>query len=135
MQWLIDIIQEWIIEQGYMVSSFVNRGDPAAVDFNAGDFTQDFAWHELDLSGIIPANAKAVLIGITMINTATGRPLLFRSTGNSNVSNISSQYSQVAGINISCDMVIPINTAQKIDYLAHPAGWTSIEFIVKGWWL
>ncbi|GAI52663.1 unnamed protein product, partial [marine sediment metagenome] len=33
MQWLIDIVKEWIEAQGYLLYSFVDRGDLASVDF------------------------------------------------------------------------------------------------------
>jgi len=41
---------------------FEDRGDPAVYDYDKNDLTKDGAWHDLDLSGIVPENAKAVFI-------------------------------------------------------------------------
>ena len=54
MQWLIDIIKEWIIAQGYLTKGYVKRDDPVNADFAMGDFTKDGTWHDLDLSSIVP---------------------------------------------------------------------------------
>jgi len=44
------------------ISMFVDRGDPAAVDFVYTDLITDGTWRELDLSAFIPATARGVLI-------------------------------------------------------------------------
>jgi len=41
---------------------FFAKPDQQSYDFELEDFTRDYQYHDLDLSGIIPAGTKAVLL-------------------------------------------------------------------------
>lgn len=135
MQWLIDIVTEWIVAAGYLLHSFVDRGDPAAVDYITGDFTKDNTWYELDLSGVVPAGAKAVAITIVVFTTAVGSELSFRRAGNLRTINKATIMTQVANIFLANDLVIAVDSDRKIEYRASVATWVVINVSVKGWWL
>ncbi len=168
MQWLIDIIKEWIqaqgyaleswvlakgyateawvaaqifvlfswvVDQHYLTTSFVDRGDPAAHDFIKTDFTRDGAWHELDLSGIVPAGAKAVSLALTIRSSTVMALCKFRTKGNANEINRSMAWTQVANIWVGNDLVVPLSSDRKIEYNIANIVWTFIKLNVKGWWL
>lgn len=145
MQWFINIIKEWVLAQDYPSTAlmmariewapkFFDRGDPAAYDFTTVDFTADSAWHELDLSGIVPAGPKGVCINIHAVNIAISKRAWFRRHGNVNNKNCSCIAAQVANNIIAFDIVVPVSTDRKIDYLLQEGLWTTFDFIVKGWW-
>lgn len=145
MQWLIDIIKEWVIAQayatvawvqaqGYLTAGFVDRGDPAAFDFDKTDLITDGTWHDLDLSTIVPAGAKAILASILINDELIERSLMFRKKGNVNIFNRSLIYTQVSNIYNSLDLVIPVDADRKIQYRGEAIVWVAIYVTVKGWW-
>lgn len=134
MQWLIDIVKEWIQAQGYLTTSFVDRGDPATTDFSIGDFTKDGIWHVLNLSGIVPTDAKAVSLLLTVTNTTVAAFAYFRTAGNLNTRNLSQAITQVSGVGLGNDIVLPLDENLRVEYVFFPAGWLVINLTVKGWW-
>ena len=135
MQWLIDIITDWITAQGYLTTSFVDRGDPADYDFIESDLTLDGNWHDMDLSGIVPDGAKAVSIRIdTITGTATAYSA-FRKKGNTNESNSANALHPIANNANSTDLLCPISDARFIQYKFQSVPWFYIVISIKGWWL
>lgn len=157
MQWLIDLIKEWVIaqayatvayvdywiaktiewveDQNYLQTSFVDRGDPAAWDFIIGNFTADGAWHDLNLSSIVPAGAKSVLFLVYIRNDAVNKDFYLRRKGNANAYNMVMQRTEVANLVRVADGVCPCDENRVIQYYLTAVGWTRIRLTVKGWWL
>lgn len=133
MQWLIDVIKDWINTQGFLTSAFVDRGDPAAPDFTDVNFIQDDAWHEIDLSAIVPDNAKAVILtAVTLSDTATSSFTL-RKNGNVNDTSVSRILTPLANTAFVADLTCPISTNRKLDYNAQNVTWHVLTLTVKGW--
>ena len=82
------VTQLIIDSSGYIKSTMgliVDRGDPAARDKTQADLTlNDSAWHDLDLSAIVPAGAKSILLYVSVADASVNRLLKFRKNGNSN---------------------------------------------------
>lgn len=135
MQWLTDIIVERVINEIGIPPVFIDRGDPAAPDFTEPNFTQDFAWHDLDLSGIVPDGAQGVLLGINVASLTVAKLIEFRKDGNSNTFNVSSIITQVASTAITADLSCPISSDRKLEYRVHTVLWHILNLTVKGWWL
>lgn len=135
MQWLIDIIKEWIVAQGYLTTSFVDRGDPEFQDFSKADFNQTAGWHDLDLSGLVPSNASAVLFWFDGYSGTVGSTVTFREKGNSFVANTSSIFAQVADVLNRHDFVCPIGPDGLLEYRFTTPDWDFMGLTVKGWWL
>lgn len=137
MSWeaIIDQMIEWVQAQGYLTTGFVDRGDPASFDFDFTSFIYDGAFHDLDLSGIIPSNAKAVLFSLRTTHTGVGQWGWFRKKGNANPWNVSATYSQVASVQLANDLVCPVGPDGKLEYLFFPGVIVPVYFTVKGWWL
>lgn len=113
---------------------FVDRGDPAAADFDKTDFTADATYRDLDLSGIVPEGAKAVVFLLYIDNALVGSPARFRTAGNANEVNTAQASTQVAGIPLVVDLVCPLSAARHIEYYFRAVVWINIFFTVKGWW-
>jgi hypothetical protein len=143
-QALIDLLRTHISEHDTSLTTleaavyvnYVDRGDPAAFDFAVGDLTTDGAWHDLDLSSIVPASAKAVIIKVAIEDNAAGNAFAFRKNGNSNAFNIARQATQVADVTIHMPpTIIPVDTNRVIEYLATSTTWTTINIQVCGWFI
>lgn len=135
MQWLINIIKEWCIAQGYLTASFVDRGDPIEPDFELEDFTTDEHWFDLDLGLIVPDGAKAVLLAVEIMSTFAGADLSFRKKTNTGDYNISRTITAIADVPVAADLVCPCSTERVIQYYGEDVTWTRIDLTVKGWWL
>jgi len=116
-------------------SGYIDRGDHSAHDFSVGDLTTNGAWHDLDLSSIVPAGAKAVLLMVGMSDDAANRIVVFRKNGNTNTFNMSSISNHVTNIPNYGDLIVPCDTNRIIEYLADNATFTSININVKGWFI
>lgn len=119
---------------------FVDRGDPAAVDWDEGDLTINGAWHDLDLSAIVPDGAVLVLLRVVVV-TADNGAISFRENGNANAINVATLSSHVPVMSppheqYSADLLVAPSPNRIIEYKA-TAGWTvdSIDITVGGWWI
>lgn len=113
---------------------FVDRGDPAAVDFTSANFTKDNAWHELNLSSIIPEHAHGIVFSLTVQANAIAKLVTFREPGNAHAQNASKARTIVANMRHQLDCVCVISADRKIEYRAAVAIYEYLEFTVKGWW-
>ena len=116
------------------IAMYVDRGDPAALDFVIGDFTKDAAWHDLNLSAIIPATAAAVLINIDYDNNAANQHITLRKKGNSNNFNHFKVHTRVAAQNDHALAIVSPDANRVIEYSVANAGWNTLGMTVRGWW-
>lgn len=113
---------------------YVNRGDPAAYDWSLITLDADEAWHDLDLSGIIPEGTAAVSITVLGRCGAVDEFIYLSTTGFTNMKNRAELRTQVAGVFTSIDMVIAPDADRKIKYAISVAAWDKVYIMVKGWW-
>ena len=131
MQWLIDLIIETI----GIPPVFIHRGDPADYDFKLVDLTTDNAWHELDLSGIVPEGASAVHLEVGLSSNTVSSFIRFRHTSQTQLFNSSMSKTQVAAVSTYHNVIQALDADRKIDYFASAIGWLYIRITVRGWWL
>ncbi len=134
MQWLIDIVKKWIIAQGYLTSGYVDRGDPAAYDFETEDFIQIGEWQTFDLSATVPEGAKAVLLMFLAIPVGVGRFIQFRRLGNSEIKVIAKTISVVTGVEFDAMLVVAVDDDRKIECRTSAAAFDVISVSICGWW-
>lgn len=115
--------------------NFVDRGDPAAHDITQATMTTDGAYHDLDLSSIVPAASKAVLLRVSIADDAPSSVLLIRKNGNSNDHNSAACITQVAGVYQNFDCVVFVDANRVVEYKATSTTWTAITIVVAGWWI
>jgi len=142
MQWFIDIIyglcKNYI--DAYLATHpslgfFVDRGDPLAWDFTVGDFTDDNAWHDLDLSSIVPAGANSVLLKINLETLEIEKKFELRKKDNTDIYNTLAIWTQFSNVRIGGVFLVPCNANRVIQYLANPATWSVMNVQVNGWFL
>ena len=120
---------------GVGVSGFTDRGDTAAYDFVAGNFTSVGSFADLDISTIVTdSDATAVLLHLQLKSTAAGEQIQIRENGNSNQINRGQLVTSVADIFVFGDLIIPMNSSQTIEYQVTTSTWTTLNLVVKGWW-
>jgi hypothetical protein len=119
----------------YLNPSYYDRGDPADADFVKTDLTTDGAWHELDLSGIVPEGAKAVSISLYIVDNLAGQIVRFRRAGNVNIFAITGTATQVAYVPIFTHCICAVDENRKIEYYCSNTSFTGIQITINGWWL
>lgn len=113
----------------------VDRGDPSNYDYSVIDFTIDGAYHELDLSLIVPKGALAVLVQIEFICSAPDLLFRFRKLGNSYEMNcLRGNSDKAMGVNTVTGIVF-CDSDRIIEYKLGNGVWLAFYFTVCGWFI
>jgi hypothetical protein len=115
--------------------SFIDRGDPAAYDFTKANLTLDGYYHDLDLSAIVPAEARAVLLRTRIRSTTVNAYIRLKKKGNVNDYNVSQSIQYLASAYISAELTQPIGTDGLLELWGSSEPWNNVDIVVKGWWL
>lgn len=134
MQWLIDIAIEAMENWFALYGGYHHRGDPVNPDFNHTNLTLDGAYHELDLSAIVPEGAKAVYLKVQVINQGVQQGFEFVRHGMVHKHVALLQVTQVAGVGITLCGAVAVDEDRKVDYWFQAGNWTAILITVCGWW-
>ena len=116
------------------IAMFVDRGDPAAVDFALTDLTTDAAWQNLSLVGIAPSTARAVLLEVDIEGSHTDEEITFRKDGNTNEINHTGAVTKANNKDQHKTCIVGIESNGIIEYKATDTTWTTINITVRGWW-
>jgi len=111
----------------------VDRGDNAGHDFLVGNFTRDGAWHDLDLSSIVPSGASWVYVVVTFKASAADKTLSLRKKGNVNAYNVATEKTQVANIYCNLSGWVACDANRIIEYYLTDATVNAIYFNVRAW--
>lgn len=114
--------------------TFIDRGDPANMDFATASFTKDWTWRDLDLSAIVPAGAKAVVVRVKGQSTVNWGSFYLRKNGNVNFAVTSGLVCVIANAPFHVHMTVAIDANRKIEYIAENVTWTTLDLVVMGWW-
>ena len=110
----------------------IDRGDPVAVDYNQAGLALDGAWHDLDLSAIVPADASWIYLRCTVTDATINRELAFRKDGNANTMAASKIHTQVANQMTEMSVLVPCSTTRVIEYRAS-AAIAAVGIVILGW--
>lgn len=116
---------------------YVDRGDPAAVDWALGALTTDAAWHDLDLSSIIPLAAAECPVHFSIMvkdNDGADSWVQIRTNGNANaISALSARTQVAAAVNFVADGFVVCDASRLVEYCAANVTWNTIDITVRGW--
>jgi hypothetical protein len=132
---LIAIEQALGLANAKNYQKYVDRGDPATYDFDLSSLITDGAWHDLNLSSIVPAGAKAVHLRVEISDDVPNSVVRFRKNGNTNIHNAGVLKTQVANQEIDKDIIVSCDANRIIEYLATNTTWTGIWIWVRGWFI
>lgn len=113
---------------------YVDRGDPSSYDFVKTDFTKDGAWHDLDLSAIVPSTARAILLVGHVEGNAVDWTIKFRKNGQTNEINHGGMETLRANVERCRMIIVAIGSDQIIEYNADNQAWTTFDLAIRGWW-
>lgn len=113
---------------------YTDRGDVAAADWTHATLTADGAWHDLDLSAIVPAGATRVRFYGVIGDDVVFRWLSFRKNGFVNTFNRFVVATQVAGVNMYYQGEVECDTNRVIEYQLTNTVFTLINVNIIGWW-
>jgi len=116
----------------------LRTGTLAAYDFTEVDITQDGAWHDLDLSSIVPVGTKAVTLSIGLYTYADiAETIYFRKKGVLDSVNIARADNTILGRGQVSDVLVGVNSDRKIQYyVTHSVqAIGSIQIVIRAWYL
>ena len=116
------------------IDMYVDRGDPAAFDFTAVDFTDDGTWRELDISAIIPVSAKAILLQFDIETVNQAKHIRIRKYSNANVINHQDIETFNGGVHQSGSVIVAVDHNRIIEYNIDTATWTELDVVIRAWW-
>lgn len=132
MQWFIDLIFSMLSTR----IGFVSRTCITSPDFTKATLTLDGLTHVLDLSGIVPVNARCVMLKVDINGPATPP-----KTGNlfpvyCTISAIGQRLSTFAvNRDEPHNVLVQLDLTQSIKYNFENVAWNTVNIWVRGWWL
>jgi len=114
---------------------YVNRGDIGVEDFTKANLTANGGWHTLDLSGIIPLNAKLVCLHLYIKYTDYGSQMKINPYGYTLHYTDFTIKTLIANDSVRVNVTVPILSPGLIQYKADDVVWTDLEINVAGWWI
>jgi len=112
---------------------FFVKADQEDYDFNKTDLTNDYEYHDLDLSGIIPAGTVAVLLWGVFKGDVADSEVTFAKAGYTGTKLKSTFYQSVANQAEGFCTIIPVSPGRKIQYKISYVNWVFVSFSVAGW--
>lgn len=121
---------------GRVVESYISRGDPVVEvpDYTVASFTKDGAWHDLNLSALVPAGAKIIRVSGSVTDDAVGSLLWLRKKGSASSYTGSTVRTNVANLAADYQFALECDENRVIQYLASNVTWVTIYLTVLGWW-
>lgn len=117
-------------------SGYVDRGDPASFDRTLNDWTVDTAWHDWDLSAIVGAGSRLVVIAFDCRNTANWNNWYFRKNGNSNAINVDGVHVAISNVHYTGTFMVETDSSGVVEYLLdNDSTWNVLNACVRGWWV
>lgn len=113
---------------------YVDRGDPSSPDYTSATLTLDNNWHDLDLSGIIPAGGKAALFRIIARTASVGSSIQFKMKGKTQSSTVATVYINVSNGWEWTEKIVPVDANRFIEYKISNVSWSALTLTVAGWW-
>ena len=111
----------------------VYRGIVSAADFRSSDLTKDGTERTLDLSALVPAGAKFVLLGISIVSTTVGNELLIKEAGQAEYYGDWRFICHVASQPHMARQWFALGFARELKYLASSGTWVTVNISVLQW--
>jgi len=114
--------------------AYDDRGDLAVYDYAKEDLTIDGAWHDMDLSGIVPEQAKSVFIVGHLMGAGVDWHIRFRKNGNVNDIVHGGMETLRANVERHRSSIVALDENRVIEYNVDNQAWNTLDLAVKGWW-
>ena len=106
--------------------------DPAAVDWDQDDLTEDNDWHDLDCSAICPAGTKIIKFRVYGLDDTVDTKFYLRPNGTVNAISRYGIWTQVAAQALTNNFDVPCYDNIVVEYLANQE-WTALQVSILGW--
>jgi hypothetical protein len=114
---------------------YYDRGDPAVYDKVKDDLIRDGAYHDWDLSAIVPEGAKSILIRGEIEGEGADWEVRFREKGNVNEINTDCMQPLMTYVERHRTVIVACDANRVIEYQIDDEAWTIINLAVRGWWI
>lgn len=113
---------------------FFDRGNFSNYDKTLGNFTLDGTYRDWDLSAIVPAGAKGVLLRVLAKSAAAGLSFRVRKNGTASTTNFASYWSKAGSVYDGGELTVSCDANRVIEYAGDAGAWVELNVMVSGWW-
>jgi len=117
------------------VANYIARGDVGTPDYDQNDLTLDGAVHTLDISAIVGAGTRFVLVAANITNSSPGKVFRLMQASYTNPASASIIATQVANVIVNSDLWVLTNASGEIRYMATANGWSVVQLLIRGWFV
>jgi len=110
-----------------------DRGNLFSADFSIGDFITDGTWRDLDISSIVGAGERLVLMSGRLADNAGNKTMTLRTKGNTFAKNVDIACTQVADRLYTHSFWVYTNVDGVIQYNIDIATWSEIGLTIRGY--
>jgi hypothetical protein len=104
-------------------------------DFTLDDFTTNGEWQVMDISNIVPEEAKAVIFGLTITDGAAGNYFEIRSYKSDSNYNTFKATTNVVDQPIGVEGFITLSNGRRFEYRGTNTTFSAINLILRGYWI
>lgn len=116
--------------------TFVSREGASPWDFTISSGNKNGAWHDTDLSSIVPADAVLVRLHAAFVSSVVGKTFGFRPHGWSLANGYLNRQAQVAGVQLDFNGEVPYGgPSEPIEFYVTDTNVGTAVFSVIGWWV
>jgi len=110
------------------------RGEVSSADYDETTLLENGSYNALDISGIVGAGHRLVLLGVRCQTGTAGASVRLRTNGQVGYWNRSELVSPAANVAFGGDMWVYTDASGVIEYWFTNQGWLQAEFVIRGWW-
>ena len=109
------------------------KPDQESYDFTKNDFTTDYQYHDLDLSGIIPNGTIAVILWGAFKGDVAQSEICLAKAGYSGNYLKALFFQPIVNEGSGFSTIVPVSTDLKIKYRISNVNWVYINLQIVGW--
>ena len=115
-------------------SQTIVRTTGSGMDWDETGLIKDGAFHDLDLSGIVPAGTIQVQFRLRLYNASGAYRLLYmKKKGEANGSIVVGCFAYTAGLEYDFSFWLSVDADRIVEYNAQAVTWSMIELVIKAW--
>jgi len=127
--------EDYIGGQVQVGDSFTSRGDASAYDLDQDTMSLDGAFHDWDLTSIVPVGTKVVVVKATITDGTVGRYVWLQQKGFTGNRNYALLAALVANKSMTGHFLLSVDSDDRLlEYVTPAAAIDVIGLIIIGWW-
>ena len=115
-------------------SQTIVRTTGGGMDWDETGLIKDGAYHDLDVSGIVPAGTIQVQFRLRLYDASRAYLVFYmKKKGEGNGSIVVSAFAYTIGLQYDYSFWLSVDADRIVEYNAQAGAWSMIELVIKAW--